>query len=260
MALDAGTVSHIILPYYTAKYLCSANDEMVITTEYHPEKATGAAAWALARLSDGYSFMLKEDNAELRDAFDAQIKAMKEDGTLQKLVDEYIVKASEGQEPAAVGFEKFEGDPIRVGVSGDLPPMDYVGEDGSFAGFNTAVLAEIGKRMQKNIQLIQVKNVGRAMALSEGVVDVVFWTRCLSEDLVDEHVANRGLSEEELAAKRAERMESWTDEERAILEGSEPPTEEEKEKLKARDMPPGTIITRPYFSDFSVRVEKKANQ
>lgn len=58
---------------------------------------------------------------------------------------------------------------MKVGVTGDLPPMDYVAPDGRFAGFNTAVLAEIGKRMQRNIKLVQVDSIGRALALSEGV-------------------------------------------------------------------------------------------
>ena len=251
MALQSGEVDDIALPYYTAKYLSSTNDNMKIKTKYYPEKATGIAEWVLARLSDGYSFMLKEDNTELRDAFNAQIKAMKEDGTLQKLVDEHIIKVSEGGEPVPVAFEKFEGDPIKVGVSGDLPPMDYVAPDGSFAGFNTAVLAEIGKRLQKNIELVQVENVGRALALSEGIVDVVFWTRANSEALNEQRAAGKKLND--FIAKD----QPLTDEEKAIFGAAGEPTDDLFAKLKDRDMPAGTIITRPYFSDFPVLVTLK---
>lgn len=257
MALQSGQVNEIKVPYYTAKYLCSTNDDLKIFEEYHPEKVNETTEVALRRLSDGYSFMMKEESTALRDTFDAQIKAMKEDDTLQKLIDEHIIKVADGGEPIAVNFEQFEGDPIRIGVTGDLPPMDYVAPDGSFAGFNTAVLAEIGKRLQKNIELVQVENVGRSLALSEGVVDVVFWTRGLSENMVDNLVANRGHSDEELAAKRAERLEAMTDEEKAILEALVAPSDEERAKINGRDMPAGTIITRPYFSDFPVLVTLK---
>ena len=181
MALQSGEVNGIRVPYYTGKYLCSVNDGLKMKTNYHPENATKATDWALSRISDGYSFMMKEEHTVLRDAFDAQITAMKEDGTLQKLIDEHIIKASDGGEPVAIAFENFEGDPIRIAVTGSLPPMDYVAADGTFAGFNTAVLSEIGKRLQKNIELVQVDSVGRAMALSEGTVDVVFWTRGKTE-------------------------------------------------------------------------------
>ena len=93
MGLQAGEVIAIKVPSYTAKYLCAADDTLMAVSEYHPEKATPTTEWALSLFSDGYSFMMKEENAALRDAFDAQITAMKEDGTLQQLIDEHIHSA-----------------------------------------------------------------------------------------------------------------------------------------------------------------------
>ena len=257
MALQAGEVNAIKVPYYTGKYLCSANDNLMLTEEYHPEKATEITDWALRLLSDGYSFMTKEENTELRDAFDAQITAMKEDGTLQKLIDEHIIKVSEGGEPDAIGFAAFEGEPIRVAVTGSLPPMDYVAADGTFAGFNTAVLSEIGKRLQKNIELVQVDSVGRALALSEGTVDVVFWTRGISEAVAVFHHSNGQPGEKEVEDYRRELLESMSDEEKAIIEKHGIPDEALIDIFEARDLPAGAIITQPYFSDFPVTVTLK---
>ena len=248
MALQSGELDGIKVPYYTARYLCATNDNLALRNEFHPENATGAARIALNLLSDGYSFMMKEANTELRDTFDAQIAAMKEDGTLQKLIDEYILKASEGGEPVAVTFEQFEGDPIKVAVTGSLPPMDYVAPDGSFAGFNTAMLAEIGKRLQKNIELVQVDSIGRALALSEGTVDVVFWTRAMSENMA----AVRRDDSVKLEDRVAESHASMTDEERAILDEAGLPDKETRDKSDARDIPEGTIITKPYFTDYPI--------
>ena len=257
MGLQAGEVNAITVPYYTGKYLCSANDNLMMTEEYHPEKATEITDWALILISEGYSFMTKEENTALRDAFDAQITAMKEDGTLQKLIDEYIIKASDGGEPVAIAFEKFEGDPIRIAATGSLPPMDYVAADGTFAGFNTAVLSEIGKRLQKNIELVQVDSVGRALALSEGTVDVVFWTRGLSEAMVERQQANGKPSEEKLETRESELLAKMSDEEKAIIEKRGFLDIAIMDKYDARDLPAGTIITQPYFSDFPVTVTLK---
>jgi hypothetical protein len=254
MALQAGEVNAIYVPYYTGKYLCSTNDNLMPRLEYHPEKATEITDWALGWISDGYSFMLKEENAALRDAFDAQITAMKEDGTLQKLIDEHIIKVSEGGEPVAIAFEKFEGDPIKIAVTGSLPPMDYVAADGTFAGFNTAVLSEIGKRLQKNIELVQVDSVGRALALSEGTVDVVFWTRGLSENLVTERSSR---TEEEPAAREARLQEVLKDEKEELRNELLTNDPEKISKLNSRDIPADTIVTQPYFSDFPVGVSLK---
>ena len=75
-----------------------------------------------------------------------------------------------------VAFEKFEGaETIKVAVTGDLPPIDYVAADGTPAGFNTAILAEIGKRLKVNIELMNVESGARAAALSSKRADVVFW-------------------------------------------------------------------------------------
>ena len=254
MGLQSQEVNFIIVPWSTGKYLCSVNDELKMTTEYHPENATKATDWALSRISDGYSFMMKKENTELRDTFDAQITAMKEDGTLQKLIDEHITKVSEGGEPVAIDFEKFEGDPIRIAVTGSLPPMDYVAADGTFAGFNTAVLAEIGKRLRKSIELVQVDCVGRALALSEGTVDVVFWTRGLSENLVAERSSR---TEEEPAAREARLQEVLKDEKEELRNELLTNDPEKISKLNSRDIPADTIVTQPYFSDFPVGVSLK---
>ena len=246
MALQAGDVKAINVPYYTGEYLCLVNDAVKLSAEYHPEKLSDVSRRSLSVISDGYSFMLKEGNAELRDELDAQITAMKEDGTMQKLIDEHIVKVAKGEKPVAIEFEKFEGDPLRIAVTGSLPPMDYVSADGTFAGFNTAVLAEIGKRLQKNIELVQVDSIGRALALSEGTVDVVFWTRGMSEVMS----ARRNASEAEREAEKKALDEQLTDEEKAVLAERKQPDDETREKINNRDMPEGTIITQAYFSDF----------
>ena len=56
-----------------------------------------------------------------------------------------------------------------------MPPIDYVDESGRPAGFNTALLAELGRRMHVNIELVNVDAGARTAALVSERVDVVFW-------------------------------------------------------------------------------------
>ena len=75
-----------------------------------------------------------------------------------------------------VTFEHFDGvDTVKVAVTGDMPPIDYVDEAGNPAGFNTALLTELGRRMKVNIELVHIEAGARAAALSSGRADVVFW-------------------------------------------------------------------------------------
>ena len=79
--------------------------------------------------------------------------------------------------------------------------MDYVAADGTPAGFNTAILAEIGRRLQVNIKLVQVDSATRALALSSGMVDVVFWTKGMPSETA-------GMTDEEYNAYVEKEMES----------------------------------------------------
>ena len=84
-------------------------------------------------------------------------------------------------DPETKELPKFDGaKTIKVGVTGDVPPMDFVASNGKAAGFNIALLAEIANRAQVNIELVQVDTDARAMALSSGKVDAVFWTRSVT--------------------------------------------------------------------------------
>ena len=60
-------------------------------------------------------------------------------------------------------------------MTGDLPPLDLVLADNSPAGFNTAMLAEIAKRLNRNIEIVDIDSGARAAALTSKLIDVVFW-------------------------------------------------------------------------------------
>ena len=253
MALQAGEIGAIQVPKSTADYLCGTNDRLVQPSVFNFPESDDLVQGLLNRFSDGYAFMMLEANADLRDQFDQAIADMKADGTLDALVQKHIAEASQTGETEAIAFEQFEGDPIRVAVTGALPPMDYVAPDGSFAGFNTAILAEVGRRLQKNIALSQVDSVGRALALAEGTVDVVFWTRGVSEGSVERH---KSMTDEEIQADIDQRKARQTEEQNAVMK-SLVNCDLEREKVRLRDMPEGTVCTDPYYTDYPVLVVMK---
>ena len=116
---------------------------------------------------------LKNKNEALRDKFNDALAAMKADGTLEAMKERYL--KTDGNTESAV-FEKFAGaDTIRIAVTGDLPPIDYVASDGKAAGFNTALVAEIAKRLKVNVRLVYTNTGARAVSLISGRSDVVFW-------------------------------------------------------------------------------------
>lgn len=253
LSLEAGDIDALNINQSVARYLSAKNDNLVVANTYDLERdRTTFADIALGGIyNNDFSFMLMEGNEQLRDDINRALVEMRNDGILKELVDEQIEGVIAGGEMVPVALPVTDSDEVlKIAVTGALPPMDYVGADGSPAGFNTAVLAELGRRLDKNIEIVVVDSVGRAAALSSGAVDVVFWTR--TNSYYNEAAKN---TEEENAAIKDELLADMTEEEAsAFLEF------DKKVNLTHYgdiDRPERTIITDPYYSDVGVNVLTK---
>ena len=154
MAFNSGQIDEISTYNCVANYLV-ARKANVTVLENH-----------ISGFDDEFCLAMREDDKDLYNQVNEVVKQMKADGTLADFQKKYIDDSVSDKEPEAVEIEKFEGaDTIKVAVTGDLPPLDLILADGTPTGFNTAVLSEIGKRLQKNIELIQIESAARAAAL-----------------------------------------------------------------------------------------------
>ena len=164
MALQSEQIDEISTYRSVARYIIAKDPRFEVLKDHSLE------------FIDSFCFALRDDETELRDSLNMVIKEMQDDGTLDRLTKEYITDINAETDPPAVELPRFPAaGTIKVAVTGDLPPLDFVSADGKPAGFNTAVLAEIGNRMLKNIELVQVESGARASALTSKQVDVVFW-------------------------------------------------------------------------------------
>lgn len=168
MALQTGEIDEILTSKPTAEYIISVNPEFAVC--------------CVQRTVGSYlAFGFKEsDGVILQSNFNTALSNMRKDGTLSELVAKYC--ANPGQDsPETVKFDTFsDAQTVRVAITGDFPPMDYVAVDGTPAGFSTAVLAEIGRRLKLNIKTVHVDIAARTEALMSGRVDVVFWYQLLN--------------------------------------------------------------------------------
>jgi len=241
MALNAGDIDMLSTYNSTADYLVATNDQLVKLVNFDIDQDSPKDfkfAMVTGILNNSFSFMMMEGNESLRDEFDEAITAMEDEGLLDTLIQEQMLAVIEG------------ADTIKIAVTGSLSPMDYVAADGTPAGYNTAVLAEVSKRINKNIELVVVDSIGRAAALLSGTVDAVFWTR---SNEMSNMAAN---STEEERAKGSERVDSKLspDELETIKKINELV---DFKSIGQKDMPDGTIITKSYFKDSIVPVVTK---
>lgn len=127
---------------------------------------------------NGLAMILRHPDVKLRDSFNSAIRQLKASGKTDELYKTWVKELPVGQEPAATPIAKTSyPETVYVGVSGDIPPLDYVAADGKPAGYNIALLAEISKLIGKNIEVVSVDPQAKLAALLSKKIDVFFWQR-----------------------------------------------------------------------------------
>ncbi len=159
--IRSGRADNLFINSDTAKYL-SARDNTLKIVE--TDAVTTLHILSLTK------------KAEMNEKINSAIKALEADHTLNKLYSDYVTTVIEAGEPASIEMPVFEGkDSLVIGVSGDLPPIDYVNTNGEPVGYNMAVLAEIAKKLEVNIKIEVIDSGSRFAALSSERIDAFFW-------------------------------------------------------------------------------------
>lgn len=199
-------------------------------------------------LSFDFSLMLPEGNQALADELSEVLTAMEEDGTVDELAATYIDDVN-SEVPSAEPASIDGAETLRVAVTGDLPPMDFVTPDGKPAGYNVAVLTEVGRRIGRNIEFVPISASARAMALASGQVDAVFWSRsCMAA----QEIIENGMEWKDLVVPEDEEDEAMLEKIDKTLMSSF-----DYVNYNTKDVPEGLVVTDRYYSDNIVLVAKK---
>lgn len=170
MALNSGEIDEMILPDFVAEYLMKTN------SNYMPSCISNSGTMGLC-----FGFM--NDRKDLVQRWNEALRMIRNEWILSGLVQKYINDFQKNNsfydsksKKERIKFEHFQdAQTIKVAVTGDMPPLDFIGEDGLPTGFNIAVLAEIGRRLKVNIEIVTLNANARTAALVSGRADVVFW-------------------------------------------------------------------------------------
>ena len=161
MALDKQEIDEIALPEIVAEYIINENPAYEI------------CCMSQMRGPMSLAFGFRKESIALTEKFSRVIRELEDDWTLPELQGIYIYSREKSK---PVEFAVYDGaDTVRVAVTGDIPPIDYISAEGRASGFNVALLAEIGRRLKVNIELVDIDAGARNTALMSGRVDVVFW-------------------------------------------------------------------------------------
>ena len=163
LALNKGDIDVFTAPEFVGEYMLRTNPEYILR------------GFMIGKVSMALALGFLEDKKELCDKFSKAIEEMEEEGKIGLLLRDSIT-GPKAANPDPVEFAKFDGaETINVAVTGDMPPLDYIDAGGKPAGFNTAMLSEIGRRLKININPVNIETGARAMTLKSGRADAVFW-------------------------------------------------------------------------------------
>lgn len=167
MELNAGRVDYLGMPASVGRYLAARDPEMILCVRENKPVH--------------YHMALNRSDADFCEELNTALETLRADGTLDKLEKTYIENVD--GEPEAAPLLHHEGAETHVvGITGDLPPMDYVAADGTPAGYNVALLNAISEKTGCNFELVQLDAPARLSALASGKIDLVFWIGCQTDE------------------------------------------------------------------------------
>lgn len=128
-----------------------------------------------------FAFAIKQGNFELREKMNEAIHELKENGTLDRLIATYVDRDTYDQKyyekDMVIKKNDYQGTFSRtlyVGVTGAVPPLDFLDIDNKPVGFSVALMDAIGQHLSYDIKFVAMKNDTAFSNLMSGKVDLLF--------------------------------------------------------------------------------------
>lgn len=163
MALLSGKADGIACPSFVADYYAKRNGSLKVVE-------------AREEIPYQVIMVVRKEDEGIRNELNRAIGTLRESGRMQSLENEWINNLPLSGEPANIGQMNSAGArTLRVGISGDFPPLDYIAADGRPAGFNVALMSEIGTQLDVRFEFVSLESAARFTALASGKIDVIFF-------------------------------------------------------------------------------------
>lgn len=161
-AIIAGKIDATPVTKMEADYIVKRNSDLAIVE-------------AKQKLPISIVMVLRGDEKGLKEDLDKAFATLQENGTLTQLGDKWITNLPATGEPSRTEASPIAGaKTVYVGVTGAYAPLDYIGTDGKPAGYNVALLTEVGKLLNINFEFVSLEPSARYSALDSKKIDMIF--------------------------------------------------------------------------------------
>lgn len=166
-ALKLGKINCVIIDEQPAKAYVSENKELKILKEEFT--------------TEEYALCIAKSNTKLKNQINEALDAIKKDGTIQGIIDNYIGDDSQkGKSPYKKKNGKTNGT-ISVATNAEFPPYEYF-EDGKPVGIDMDIMQAICDRLGKKLEIQNMDFDAIIAAVNSGKADVGAAGMTVTED------------------------------------------------------------------------------
>ncbi|MDE6726891.1 MAG: transporter substrate-binding domain-containing protein [Oscillospiraceae bacterium] len=157
-ALKQGKVDCVIIDNEPAKVFVSKNDDLkILDTPFADED---------------YAMAIKKGNTELLDKVNAALDELEKEGTLQKIIDNYIGDNTKGsykyESPADV---KYDNGTLVMATNAQFPPYEMI-ENGAVVGIDPDIMQAVCDKLGMKLKIEDMKFDSIIAAVQSGKADV----------------------------------------------------------------------------------------
>ncbi len=155
------------------------------------KEVEGLAIMDSALTEESYAIGFKKGNTELRDAVNGALNEIKADGTLQAIMEKYIVGDPSAVKPEDIDLNRgAKGGKLIVGTEAGFAPYELKSGDG-YIGIDIEMCAVIAKKLDRELVIENMNFDALPMAVSAGKVDMI----CAGITVTEERKENMDFSD-----------------------------------------------------------------
>ncbi len=168
MALKQGKIDCVIIDEQPAKAFVEKNDDLTILEE----------DFAL----EEYAIAISKDNTELKDKINAALKELKEEGTIDSIINNYIGDDTKGKTPyeSPEDVDRSNGT-LVMATNATFPPYEYY-ESEEIVGIDADLAQAISDKLGMELQIDDIEFDSIITAIQSGKADIGVAGMTITED------------------------------------------------------------------------------
>ena len=141
---------------------------------------------------EDYAICVSKDKPELRDSINQALRELKEDGTLQKIIDNYINDNDEGFHYQSPDGLTYENGTLVMATNAAFPPYEYY-KDNKITGIDADMATAVADKLNMKLEIQDMEFDSIIAAIQSGKADfgaagmTVDETRKKSVDFTDSY-------------------------------------------------------------------------